>query len=157
MFCGALVVVGLTAAIGKAQGNGVVAAVTRSDESIQLDGKLDEPAWRNAKVLTLTQQSPHPREATAYKTEARIVVTGDRLYIGVICYDPEPRKIAVHSMQRDDLMRGDDSVSIAFDTYGDKRTGYFFQVNAGGARTAGLISRPEPRSAWEGLCATRAS
>src|SRR5437763_5494325 len=119
MFWRALVVVGLTAAIGEAQGNGPV-ALPRSGESIQLDGKLNEPAWRSAAVLTLTQQSPHPGEATPFKTEARMILAGDRIYIGIICYDPEPRKIAVHSMQRDDPMRGDDSVSIAFDTYREK-------------------------------------
>jgi hypothetical protein len=30
-------------------------------------------------------------------------------------------------MQRDDPMKGDDSVSIAIDTYHDKRTGYSFR------------------------------
>ena len=46
-------------------------------------------------------------------------------------------------MQRDDPMTGDDTVAIALDTYGDKRTGYYFRVNAAGARTDGLISGPE--------------
>jgi hypothetical protein len=127
-------------------------AVTRSTAAIVLDGRLDEPVWRAAAAVKLIQQSPRPGEPTPYTTEVRVVLAGDRLYFGFICHDPEPRKIAVHSMQRDDPMTGDDNVSIALDTYGDKRTGYFFQVNAAGARTDGLISGPDgPAYEWDGI------
>ena len=147
----ALVMVSLTVAIGLAQTSETV-TVSRSVEPIQLDGRLDEPAWQSALVLKLTQQSPHPREATPYTAEVRVILAGDRLYFGIICHDPEPGKIAIHTMQRDAPMTGDDSVSIALDTYGDKRTGYFFQVNAAGARTDGLISSPDgPAYDWDGI------
>ncbi len=119
---------------------------------ITLDGRLDEAAWRSAPVIRLTQQSPRPGVPTPYETEVRILLAGDRIYFGFLCRDPEARKIAIHSMQRDDRMAGDDSVSIALDTYGDRRTGYFFQVNAAGARTDGLISAPEgPAYEWDGI------
>ena len=99
---------------------------------------------RTPRLSSLSSKSPRPGEPTPYSTEVRVVLAGGRLYFGFICRDPEPHKIAVHSMARDDAMKGDDSVSIALDTYGDKRIGYFFQVNAAGARTDGLISGPRP-------------
>jgi hypothetical protein len=38
------------------------------------------------------------------------------------------------------------------DTYGDRRTGYFFQINAAGTRVDGLISNPESASLdWDGI------
>jgi hypothetical protein len=150
-FWRALVMVGLTIAIGTAQTNQPI-TVTRAPEPIQLDGRLDKPVWAGATVLKLTRQSPHPREATPYDAEVRVILAGDSLYFGIICRDPQPGKIAIHSLQRDDPMTGDDSISIALDTYGDKRTGYFFQVNAAGARTDGLISSPDgPSYDWDGI------
>src|SRR5262249_46475524 len=114
--------------------------------SITLDGHLDEPEWRDAPVLRLTQQAPRPGGPTPYQTEVRVIVSGDNLYFGFICKDPNPRAIAVHTMQRDGDMTGDDTVSIVLDTFGDRRTGYFFQINAAGARADGLISRSESAS-----------
>jgi hypothetical protein len=37
-------------------------------------------------------------------------------------------------------MTGDDSIAIVLDTFGDRTTGYYFRVNAAGARQDGLIT-----------------
>jgi hypothetical protein len=63
-------------------------ALVRSPVSIMLDGRLDEPVWRDATVLKLVQQSPKPGEPTPYETEVRVIVTGDRIYFGFDCKDP---------------------------------------------------------------------
>lgn len=126
--------------------------VARSPAPIALDGQLDEPAWRDAPLMQLIQQSPRPGEPTPYETVVRVVLAGDRIYFGFACRDPEPGKIVVHTMRRDDEMRGDDSVGVVLDTYGDKRTGYWVRVNAAGARADGLISDPEHASSeWDGI------
>jgi hypothetical protein len=123
-----------------------------SSDTITLDGRLDEEIWNRAGTVRLVQQSPYPGRATPYETEVRVILAGDRLYFGFLCRDPDARKIAVHSMQRDDPMEGDDTVSIALDPYGDKRTGYFFRINAAGARADGLIASPEePSYDWDGV------
>ncbi len=132
--------------------DGTVVAVKRTSASIALDGRLNEAAWRDAPVLKLIQQSPRPGQPTAYATEVRVVLTGDWLYFGFLCHDPNPKRMAVHTMQRDDPMTGDDTVAVALDTYGDKKTGYWFRVNAAGARTDGLIADPEhPSYDWDGI------
>jgi len=127
-------------------------AVKRSSAPIILDGRLDEPAWREAPVAKLVQQSPRPGEPTPYETEVRVIMAGDRLYFGFLCRDPEPKRASVHTMRRDDPMTGDDMVGIALDRYGDKKTGYWFRVNAAGARADGLIAGPEhPSFDWDGV------
>src|SRR6266436_4180323 len=129
-----------------------IEAAVLSSVSITLDGRLEEPIWRSAPVLKLTQQSPKPGEPTPFETEVRVVVTRDRVYFGFLCKDPDPRRIAVHTMRRDAVMTGDDTVSIVLDTYGDRRTGYFFQINSAGARADGLISDPQSASLdWDGI------
>jgi hypothetical protein len=45
------------------------------------------------------------------------------------CKDAQPNQPAFHTMQRDGDVEGDDFVSVALDTYVDRRTGYFFRVS----------------------------
>jgi hypothetical protein len=147
-------ILSLAAASARGTGNDPpkAQALVRESVSITLDGRLDEPVWREAPVLKLTQQSPKPGEPTRYVTEVRIVVSKDRIYFGFTCKDPDPGRIAVHTMRRDDTMLGDDKVSILLDPYGDHRTGYFFQLNAAGARADGLVSDPQTASLdWDGI------
>jgi len=122
---------------------------------IRLDGVLDEPAWAQAGVIAdLVQQAPKPGEPTPFRTEVRILVDAGNLYFGITCIDPDPSLIAVHTMQRDGNMRGDDTISIVLDTFHDHRTGYLFEVNAAGARLDGLISDPNADTAsldWDGI------
>jgi hypothetical protein len=134
------------------EGPAAKVSATSSSVPITLDGLLNEPAWRDAPVLKLTQQAPKPGQPTPYATQVRVIVTSDRIYFGFTCKDPDPRRIAIHTMRRDGDMTGDDTVSIVLDTYGDRRTGYFFQINAAGARADGLISRSESASLdWDGI------
>ena len=130
-----------------------------ADAPVRLDGRLDEPAWRQAGVIAeLVQQSPHPGQPTPYRTEVRVLVVKDTLYFGFLSSDPEPGRIAVHTLQRDGNFMGDDTVSIVLDTYGDRRTGYLFVINAAGARADGLISDPEhPSLDWDGIWDARAA
>src|SRR3982751_1949493 len=55
-------------------------AVLLPNLSITLDGRLDEPVWRNAAVVKLVQQAPKPGQRTLYETEARVILASDRLY-----------------------------------------------------------------------------
>jgi hypothetical protein len=123
-----------------------------SSASITLDGLLNEPAWRDAPAMKLTQQAPKPGQPTPYETRGQVIVTNDRIYFGFTCKDPDPGRIAIHTMRRDGDLTGDDTVSIVLDTYGDRRTGYFFQINAAGTRVDGLISTADSVSLdWDGI------
>lgn len=108
--------------------------------AIALDGVLDESAWQNAPELTLAQQAPHPGEATPYVTTVRVLRNGRYIFFGIRCTDPDPSRLAVHTLQRDADQSGDDNVMIVLDSFGQKKLAYVFQVNAGGARADGLIS-----------------
>lgn len=60
-------------------------AAERPNGSIQFDGKLDDPAWRQvANIAELIQQSPKPGESTPYKTTVRVLITPDELYFGLL-------------------------------------------------------------------------
>jgi hypothetical protein len=129
-----------------------VAAVP-AQGSITLDGALDEADWTHAPVIALTQQDPHPSEPTPYRTRVRLLTDRDHLYLGITCVDPDFGKRSVHTLERDSDQTADDHVTVVLDTFGNHRVGYVFQVNAGGARTDGLISpaSPDPSFDWDGI------
>lgn len=120
---------------------------------IHVDGKLEEQAWdQTLNRIELVQQSPQPGIPTPFRTTVKVLATRGYLYFSFHCEDPDPSRIAIHTMQRDGNLRGDDSVTIVLDPYGDGRTGYYFQINAAGARVDGLISGPESSSSdWDGI------
>src|SRR5947209_10044397 len=142
----------LSCVIAQAGDQPVATVRQNPSPEITLDGRLTEAVWHDAPILKRTQQSPKPGAPTHFETEVRVVVTSDKLYFGFTCHDPHPKRIAVHGMQRDGDTSGDDTVSIVVDSYGDRRTGYFFQINAVGARNDGLISGSEDVSLdWDGI------
>jgi hypothetical protein len=150
-FCVLAPAAAATSPQNNAQTPRVVAGVATSP--VSLDGALDEPAWQQAGVIgNLIQQSPRPGAPTPFATEVRVLVDGDTLYLGVTCFDPDPSKIAVHTMQRDGSMDGDDAIGVILDPFGDRTTGYFFLVNAAGARQDGVYTDPEEIPLdWDGI------
>jgi hypothetical protein len=90
----------ITAHRASAKDGPSVAALIRNPSSIVLDGRLDEPEWRDAPVLKLVQQSPKPGVATPYETEVRIIVSDDRIFFGFDCKDPHPNRLSIHTMRR---------------------------------------------------------
>jgi hypothetical protein len=142
----------LLCALARAADTPIVTVKPNPSPNITLDGRLTEPAWRDAPVMKLTQQSPRPGQPTQYDTEVKIIITVDRVYFGFICRDRRPGRLAVSTMQRDGDITGDDTVSIVLDTYGDRRTGYYFGLNAAGARADGLIATANAVSLdWDGI------
>lgn len=119
---------------------------------ITIDGKLNEPDWQAAEPMLLTQQSPRPGQSTPYTTEVRVLIYHDALIFGFQCHDPNSKAIQVHTLAQDGDQTGDDTVSVLLDSFGDKRTGYYFQINEAGGRLDGLIAGPGDFSTdWDGI------
>ena len=130
-----------------------LAQATHSAGPIVLDGVLDEPAWQNAAPVRLVQQDPRPGEPTPYDTQVRVLADRTHLYLGITCTDPDFARRSVHTLERDSDQTSDDHLTLVLDTFGAHRTGYVFQVNAGGGRTDGLISPSsrDPSYDWDGI------
>ena len=126
---------------------------TQVQGTIVLDGVLDEADWSRAPAITLVQQDPHPGQPTSYPTQVQLLADRTHLYLGITCVDPGFGKRSVHTLERDSDQTGDDHLTVVLDTFGNHRVGYVFQLNAGGARTDGLISpaSPDPSYDWDGF------
>src|SRR5688572_17594605 len=107
----------------------------RTSETIILDGKLNEPAWRSASVLDdFVQCLPKIGGAPTEQTEMHILYDDDFLYIGIIAYDSMPSRIIATGRERDIYYGSDDHVCVFLDTYNDKRQGILLSTNPLAAR-----------------------
>ena len=136
-----------------------VNAVRLPDEArLTVDGLLDEPIWKTAPVATdFLQRDPFNGAPATERTEVRIVFDGNRLIMGVSCYDSEPHLLLGNQMQRDQPFAGDDRFMWSLDPYLDGRSGYFFEINPSGAMGDGLITDVNGgvNKSWDGIWMAR--
>lgn len=100
-----------------------------------LDGRLDDAAWRGAMIVSdFTQVEPEDGTAPSERTEVRLVYDGSALYIGARLYDSEPEAV-VGRLGRRDTPTASDQFWVIIDSYHDHRTAYRFSVNPAGVRT----------------------
>lgn len=120
---------------------------------IQVDAKLDEPQWKNAKkVLVNNVTRPYDNVPSPVQTEALLMEDGETFYIAFIAQDPDPSQIRAFLRDRDRSW-GDDIVGIKIDAYNDQRRAYRFLANALGVQIDGIenaVTRRESDS-WDGI------
>ena len=87
------------------------------------------------------------------ETEIRVLFTETALYIGAVCHDRSPREIVATQLSRDADLDVDDRLTIVLDPFFDHRNGFFFQVNAAGARADGQVSNNAESLSrdWDGI------
>jgi Domain of unknown function (DUF5916) len=98
----------------------------------ELDGQLDDPAWELASAVDrFVQRDPKENEPATERTEARILHDDHALYVGIRAHESEPEKIVGQLTRRDEWSQSD-WLTVSFDSFGDRRTAFDFQVNPAG-------------------------
>jgi len=106
-----------------------------------IDGILNDSVWNKAiPVSDFLQQEPVAGSPASQKTVVRILYDDDNIYISIMSYDPEPDKIVARALKLDGAWGADDNISIIFDTFNDKRSGYWFGTNPLGMRDDALLT-----------------
>ncbi len=107
-----------------------------------LDGDvLGDAAWEAAPPITgFWQERPDEGKPASERTEVRLVFTDDTLYVGVVCYDRNPRGIIVSDSRRDTPLDDTDSFQMIFDTYRDGLNGFLFGTNPAGIEYDGQVT-----------------
>ncbi len=127
---------------------------------LSIDGQLSEVDWQRAeRISNFTQRELDEGETATERTEAAVLFDDQNLYIGIWCYDDEPRNIIAQKLQRDFDPDGEDNIFIVLDTYHDRRNGYLFATNPAGARTDALImdNGRNMNIAWDGVWTVKTS
>jgi hypothetical protein len=105
-----------------------------------LDGRLDDPVWQLAEVITgFTQVRPNDGTDPSERTEVRIVYDRDALYVGARFFESDPDEIHT-TLGRRDGHGPSDIFAVMIDSYHDHRTTFEFQATPSGVRTDYLAS-----------------
>ena len=108
---------------------------SRLTGTINIDGKLDEPAWAAATPSSdYTQSYPNVGAKPTDPTEVRVLYDDDALYVGVRMFDAHPDSIAAQLARRDASGIYSDWLHVIVDSYHDRRTAFRFSVNPRGVQ-----------------------
>ncbi|MDX1503094.1 MAG: DUF5916 domain-containing protein, partial [Thermoanaerobaculia bacterium] len=138
-------------AVSDAEPRALDLRVRRAAGPIEIDGVLDDPAWREAAEAPVRWEYL-PGDATPAPVETEALVTFDRehLYVAFRAHDPEPQKIRANLMDRDSIgtFVQDDHVVFLVDTFNDERRAYQFRVNPLGVQADAFNSDVDQTEDW---------
>ncbi|MEP6619062.1 MAG: DUF5916 domain-containing protein [bacterium] len=130
----------------------------RLELEVTIDGKLDEPAWQQAAILTgFSQFSPQDGVPAADSTQVLVWYSATAIHFGIRAFESHG---AVHATLADrDKISSDDNVQIFLGTFHDKRQAMVFGVNPFGVQMDGtLVENGQTlTAAWSGAQAARLS
>ena len=120
--------------------------------AITLDGVLSEAGWVAASpVSSFTQREPDEGAAATERTEVRVLYDDDALYVGARLYDRRPDSVMAQLARRDRIVSADRFV-VFLDSYHDRRSGFFFGINAAGTLYDGTLYNDDWESdTWDGV------
>ncbi|MDA7730159.1 carbohydrate binding family 9 domain-containing protein [Salibacteraceae bacterium] len=123
--------------------------VSRTEDKITVDGKMEEESWLNANIATnFLELNPTEGNKPVYKTDVKVLYDDNNIYILGYCYDPHPDSIMTQLGERDDRLNAD-HFTVSFDTYNKKIDAFTFKVSASGVQSDSRISDESFNAVWE--------
>lgn len=109
-------------------------------ERIKIDGVLDDAAWESAESIeNFWQFFPSDSVRAKYPTQIRLLYNEHTLYAGIRAEVPG-NKYTVSSLRRDFSGRGNDNVTLMFDTFKDGTNAFLFGITPYGVQRDALLS-----------------
>ena len=130
------------------------AYASKTSEEIIIDGEITEPAWASADSIGDFIQAVLKEGYPATEpTLVRILYDEKNIYISAICYDSEPDKLVIESLNQDFETHNSDVFAVTFDTFFDRSNAFMFLFNPMGAIKDGQVFNDSrnPNLAWEGV------
>ena len=113
---------------------------TRTDTPPDIDGRLDDLAWRTAATITeFTQQAPLEGAPATEDTEVYIAYDSDHVYFGFYLHYTDPSIMRANRVDRDTAW-ADDLITIYIDTFLDQQRAYDFDLNAYNVQGDGIVN-----------------
>ena len=121
-------------------------------EAPKIDGVLDDAVWESAPAITaFKQRDPIEGATPSEETLVRVLYDDEALYIGARLFDSHPDSIIARLGRRDAEIEAD-LFGFFIDPYFDRRSGYYFGVNAGGTLYDGVLYNDEwDDNSWDGV------
>lgn len=116
--------------------------IQKTDEKIEIDGRLRDKAWQEADVANnfwVSFPVDDRRAATEIQTEVRLAYDDQFLYVGVICQDNDDHVIPTLKRDSPEFWRGD-AFAIVLDPVNERTNGFLFGVNPAGVQMESLTT-----------------
>src|SRR5262245_37658874 len=111
----------------------------RVTKPIDVDGILDEPEWSEAiPETTFYDSDPYEGARTSQRTEIRVLYDDNSIFVGARMFDTHPDSV-IARLTRRDVSIASDGLTVYLDPMHDKRSGYYFKINAAGTLYDGTI------------------
>lgn len=109
---------------------------TKTEGSIKIDGKLDEPEWQLATVVdNFTQADPDQGKPAKRPTVVKLLYNKNYFYVAAICYDTIGKNnYRALNFKRDYKASQADFFAFAIDGYNDERNCAMFMLNPYGVQ-----------------------
>ncbi|HCH61958.1 MAG: hypothetical protein CL927_16950, partial [Deltaproteobacteria bacterium] len=126
--------------------------LVRLDESIVVDGVLDDAGWSRVEPVTdFRRYVPTPGGPHGSSTEVRVAQDEKNLYIGVRVHGTTHPPVARLAPRED--INNDDQIGIYIDPFHDGRGGYIFYFNARGIQQDARFAFGQWYGAWNTVLA----
>ncbi|UCE17576.1 MAG: carbohydrate binding family 9 domain-containing protein, partial [Gemmatimonadota bacterium] len=124
----------------------------RLEEPVVVDGILSETVWNNgSEICDFIQRDPDEGSEPTERTEVRVAYDDDALYVGARMYDSAPDSIIARLGRRDQWPSAD-FFRFYIDPYYDRRSGFYFGLNAAGTCDDGILYNDEwSDDSWDGV------
>jgi len=107
---------------------------------IKIDAVLDEVPWASAEpAKNFWQHFPTDNQQAKQQTAIQMLFDDKTLYVG-IKVNAKNKNYIIPSLRRDFRARGNDNISLLFDTFNDGNNAFFFGTNPQGVLREALIS-----------------
>ena len=114
--------------------------IPRIESAIAVDGRLDEPVWRQAARLTdFSQYQPVDGRPSAEPTEVLVWYAPDAIFFGIRAREIHGDVVRATKANRDNIT-SEDHIQILLDTNNDHRVAFLFGVNPLGVQQDGTRS-----------------
>jgi hypothetical protein len=125
---------------------------TRVPRPIVVDGVLDPAEWQGAaRVGGFVQREPVEGAVPTESTVVYVAYDAEAVYVGARLYDATPDSI-IARLGRRDASANADAFVFYVDPYHDRRSGYFFALNAAGTLSDGVLFNDDwDDDTWDGV------
>jgi len=130
------------------------------NETIKIDGNLNEPAWKNAEAATdfvMFYPGNGDLEPTNQKTIVKVLYDNKAIYIGAYMYDDKPNTIHKQFADRDNIDAQADFFEVAINPNNDGQNDTEFFVSAANTQGDAKVSLSGGEDfSWNGVWYSKA-
>ena len=134
---------------------GITIRAVRIDEPPRIDGSLDESVYDEIRPISgFTQVEPEDGAPASQQTEVWLLFDDTDVYVSARVWESDLDRMVITEMRHDAVqsLGQNELVTVAFDTFYDRRNGYAFCLNPLGGRCEGQVSNESQFNVdWNGI------